>query len=368
MPELLRVTYTVQCGVGEDPRAKAADIAFEQTVELPGDCVSRPVTEAVVGRVESVAPVSHGAWRAVIAYPVAALDGSMSQLMTLLFGNISLKAGIAVREVEIPGALLARFPGPALGVDGMRDLCGVTERRPLLCTAIKPLGLGSKRLARICREFALGGVDLIKDDHGLANQLSAPFAERVARCAEAVAEANAETGGRSVYLPNVLTGGPEFERQIHLVQESGCRGVLVSPMISGFDAVAAIARTSGLAILAHPALAGSYFHAAHGIAPAVLLGQVFRLIGSDGVIFPNVGGRFNFSEETCRAIAGALGAKLGGVRPAFPVLAGGIHTDRVPYWLERYGPDTVYLVGGSLYRQGDLVQATKCLREVLATR
>ena len=35
-------------------------------------------------------------------------------------------------------------------------------------------------------DFAKGGIDLIKDDHGLANQNYAPYEERVRACCAAV--------------------------------------------------------------------------------------------------------------------------------------------------------------------------------------
>ena len=45
---------------------------------------------------------------------------------------------------------------------------------------------------------------------------------------------------------------------------------------------------------------------------------------------------------------------------------GGIDVRRVPGLLERYGPDTIFLIGGSLYAQGDLARAVAELRETLA--
>ena len=33
----------------------------------------------------------------------------------------------------------------------------------------------------------------------------------------------------------------------------------------------------------------------------------------------------------------------------------------LPRWIERYGPDTILLIGGSLYRQDDLTDATRRL-------
>jgi ribulose-bisphosphate carboxylase large chain len=79
------------------------------------------------------------------------------------------------------------------------------------------------------------------------------------------------------------------------------------------------------------------------------------------VIFPNAGGRFPFSEQCCDGIHRALRAPLGSIRPAFPVPAGGIAADRVAEWVAHYGPDTIFLVGGSLYAQGDLARAGSAL-------
>ena len=50
--------------------------------------------------------------------------------------------------------------------------------------------------------------------------------------------------------------------------------------------------------MAHPTMAG-----AARIAPPLLIGKVFRLLGADAVIFPNHGGRFGYSPEICRRLA-----------------------------------------------------------------
>src|SRR2546425_3866691 len=102
--------------------------------------------------------------------------------------------------------------------------------------------------------------------------------------------------------------------------------------------------------MSHPALAGAFFQRDHGFAPEVLLGDVFRVAGSDAVIYPNVGGRFTFSAATCAAINARLRGPLGRVAPAFPAPGGGIDAARVPHWIERYGADTIFLIGGGLDR------------------
>ena len=66
-----------------------------------------------------------------------------------------------------------------------------------------------------------------------------------------------------------------------------------------------------MAFLAHPTLAG-----AARIAPPCLFGKLFRMLGADAVVFPNHGGRFGYSPETCRAIAQARLEQHDGLRPA----------------------------------------------------
>ena len=355
----LRVTYHLACS-SRLAAAKARDIAFEQTVELPADAVPPGVAAHFAGRVESVDTLGRGRSRAVISFDPGAVCGDLPQLLNLLFGNISLKAGILIAGLEWPDELLTALRGPLLGIAGLRELTGA-RGRPLLCTALKPLGRSAPELAQLAYGFARAGIDLIKDDHSLADQTTAPFRERVERCSEAVARANGETGRNALYFPNVTSGPPEIVERANAARRAGCRGVVVNALPAGLGAVGAIAAATGLAIMSHPSLAGAFFHPDHGIAPEVLLGDLFRVAGSDAVIYPNIGGRFTFSEATCAAINARLRGPLGPVSPSFPVPAGGIDAARVPHWIEQYGADTIFLIGGSLYAQPDPATAAKRL-------
>jgi ribulose-bisphosphate carboxylase large chain len=96
-------------------------------------------------------------------------------------------------------------------------------------------------------------------------------------------------------------------------------------------------------VLAHPALSGAL-----RIAPALFYGRLFRLFGADAVIFPNFGGRFSYSEQTCHALVDAARAPWPGVKPVLPVPAGGMTVARVPEMIAAYGRDTVLLIGGGL--------------------
>ncbi|MDH3404067.1 MAG: RuBisCO large subunit C-terminal-like domain-containing protein [Acidobacteriota bacterium] len=353
----LGLTYELVAPSREAARRFARALTVEQTVEIPEGCYSATLEEEVVSRVEALEPAGEGRWRLAVSVAPEIVGGDLGQLLNVLFGNVSLFQGLRLVAVEWPETILADLPGPTFGIAGLRRLCGV-ERRPLLCAAVKPVGKTAAELASDCRSFALGGCDLVKDDHSLVDQASAPFGERVARCQEAVERANAESGGRTLYLPNLPGDPAKLAARRESVRSAGCRGVIVSPMLFGLEATRHLARSRELVILGHPTFSGAFFGAEHGIARDVLLGQLYRLIGCDGVIYVNAGGRFPWTLEQCQAVNTALRAPLGRIRPAFPVPAGGVQAREVGLHLERYGADTMILIGGSLYQQGDLRRAT----------
>jgi len=85
----------------------------------------------------------------------------------------------------------------------------------------------------------------------------------------------------------------------------------------------------------------------------LLLGKLFRLFGADAAIFPNHGGRFGYSAQTCAAIADGARSDWHGLAPAMPVPAGGMSVGRVAEMRARYGEDTMLLIGGDLLLAGD---------------
>jgi ribulose-bisphosphate carboxylase large chain len=196
--------------------------------------------------------------------------------------------------------------------------------------------------ADLCHTLALSGLDIIKDDHGLADHSFNPFAERVAACLAATRKASQETGRMALYVPNLVGRPGTVIHQAWQAKQLGAEAVMVSPMLLGLGFLSELAGEIGMPVLAHPAFGGSL-----RIAPEALLGKLFRIFGADGVIFPSVGGRFSYSRRTCEGIARALRAPSASA-PAFPVPAGGMKVESMASVLQLYGPDTILLVGGSL--------------------
>src|SRR5262249_25329215 len=132
--------------------------------------------------------------------------------------------------------------------------------------------------------------------------------------------------------------------QIALAQDVGVDTVMVAPMIMGFSNFHRLVRENPpIAFVAHPPMAG-----AARIAPALLLGTLFRVLGGDAVVFPKYGGRFGHSPHTCPARARAALGEREGLRPTVPVPAGGMTTDRVREMLDFYGAEVMLLIGGAL--------------------
>jgi ribulose-bisphosphate carboxylase large chain len=356
------VSYSL-AGDEEQARAKAADICYEQTVELPEDLTPEgDIRDHVVGRIEDLLPAGPGRYRATISYAVETAGSDLVQLLNVVYGNISIKPGIKVERLMLPEPMLGRYRGPRFGKDGWRRLLEVSHR-PLICTALKPMGLSAAELADQAYRFARGGIDIVKDDHGLADQVFCPFDERVPRCADAVRRANAQTGRKSIYMPHV--SGPA-DRVLALAERArsyGAGALLVCPGLVGLDALRWLAGTDSIAlpVMAHPSLSGSLVISPDtGFSHRAWYGQLMRLAGADATVFPNYGGRFSFSRAECADIASGCEMPMGSIRAIFPAPGGGMTTDRARDMLEVYGREFILLIGGGLHRRGgDLAENSR---------
>ena len=312
------VTYDVEASAKAEARQIVDALCLEQTVELPESLVPPGtwINEHVVGKCESLerCTIGDGAasrkevFRALVRYADDTAGGELPQLLNVIFGNTSIKEKVMVRDVDLSHSMLSKFSGPRFGTKGLRKLLGV-ERGPIVMTALKPMGTPSDKLAEMAYAFAKGGIDIIKDDHGLANQRYAPYEERVRACAAAVKRANEETGRKCIYAPCINAPAHLVVQRAKFAKAAGAGAVLMIPGITGLDSMRALAEDPdfGLPIIAHPAILGAMLgggtqNSIRGFSHGVLLGLLPRLAGADATIFPNFGGRFGFSVEECKDI------------------------------------------------------------------
>ncbi len=349
-----RVEYHIS-GTEAEARTKADDICVEQTIEFPADLVTGgDIRKHILGRIETFEPLpgNPGRWKTVVSFAQEIAGKELTQLINVVFGNFSLKPGVKVEGLELNGGLARCFRGPRFGIPGLRKMLGV-EEGPLFCTALKPMGLSSQALADLAYQFALGGVDMIKDDHGLADQPFAPYEERVNLCSEAVARAEKETGRRCLYLPNVTAPADRIMQKALHAKKCGVGGLLISPGITGMDTMRWLAEADdlNLPVVAHPAFLGTFTaHRENGLSHRLVFGQLPRLAGADATIYPNWGGRFSFTQQDCRDIVAGAIDPMNHYNPIFSMPGGGMSIDRIPEMLNTYGQDVIFLIGGALHR------------------
>ncbi len=364
-----RVVYTLSANGLKDAREKAFDVCVEQTIEFPYDLVADDyIKSEIVGRIESLDECGRDRYRTVISYDEETAGEEFAQFLNVVFGNSSIKSDVRVESIEPTETQLKLFSGPAFGAEGARELTGVYGR-PLLCSAIKPMGLDVKNLADLAYRFALGGIDLIKDDHGLANQRFSPFEERVERCAEAVAKANAQTGGNCVYVPNITADGDATLERAAFAKKAGAKAVIVSGMLAGITTIRRIASDADLnmPVFFHPAFSGTFTTSpTGGFSHFAFYGQLLRLAGADAAIFPNFGGRFSYTREECASIAEGCRCDMGGLKRSLPAPGGGMRFENFAEMINFYGDDAVFLIGGGLFRRNpDITQAVKDLKRLI---
>ena len=360
--ERFSVTYLLT-GSEDDARALAEVIKIEQSVEFPAHLVpDGDIRDQIMGRVEAFKPAGPGAYYATISYAVEIAGRELTQLLNVMWGTGSLLSNLKVDRVKLPDSLLAAYRGPRFGTQGFREVLQVWDR-PLLCTAIKPMGLSPADLAEMAYRCALGGIDIIKDDHGITDLAFCPFEERVSKVAEAVDRANRQTGLHCVYAANITGPADRILERALFARKAGATALLISPALTGFDAMRMVADDDRIAlpVLSHPAHTGHYVVSpTHGFSYYAFYGQIQRLAGADASIYVNFGGRFQVTAEDCKWAARGCRDRMGHLRPILPLPGGGMTSERIPALLEMYGTDAIFLVGGGLHeRGGDLVERAR---------
>ncbi len=359
--------YQIHAATYEDAKKIAEGIAVEQTIECPVILVQGTWKETtIVGQIEEIKKSRPDYFHATISYDPNCVGGEMTELINMLFGNSSLQPGVRLMSFELPDVMYNDYPGPKFGRMGLRELCHVDEG-PIMMSAIKPLGNNSQEFARMVYELALGGCPIIKDDHSLYNQSYAPFEERTKACIDAVNEANAKTGGHSLFIPNCTADGFTFFERALKAQEWGAGGIMAAPGLLGFPLIRELTKSSDfhLPVFLHPCFSGALVLSEDsGISSFCYYGQLGRLAGGDAVIFTGFGGRFAFSKDTCKRIVEGTDTTMADLKSAFPVPSGGMSYDLFPQMQQAYGNDVIFLVGGALQTHGsNLVENMKFYME-----
>ena len=111
-------------------------------------------------------------------------------------------------------------------------------------------------------------------------------------------------------------------------------------------------------IIAHPAFGGGFsLPGISGIADYLYLGLLPRIFGADMPIFVSYGGRFTFTALQCKRISSYIRSAYQDMAPAVPSPGGGVTDARLDELMSIYDNDTMFLVGGDMFRRGPDLEA-----------
>ena len=287
-----------------------------------------------------------------LAFPTININGQIPELLTTVFGNISMIGRLKLLDLQFPKSFVRNFPGPRFGIEGIRKLLNVYDR-PLLTGMYKPcVGASPKTLGRMFFEMALGGVDVVKDDELLADPQFCTVEARLDESLKAKERAQKETGREVLYTVNITDSPNRMYKKALKVVEMGGNALMVNTFTVGYAALSDLASDPAitLPILTHPAFAGSYYEAPlNGVASNLILGKLPRLAGSDMIIYPSPYGKVPLVCERAVRVSHELTSPFYHLKRTFPGPAAGMHPGLVPQMMGDYGVDVLFGAGGSIH-------------------
>jgi 2,3-diketo-5-methylthiopentyl-1-phosphate enolase len=286
-----------------------------------------------------------------IAFPVANFPIYMPMIMSTVAGNVLGQDGIKLVDIEFPDALVDEFPGPLMGIDGIRELLNVPER-PIVGAILKPcIGVEPEVSASGAVKAALGGAEVIKDDELLSDPEYSPMVKRVSTVMKYLRDVGKDKS--ALYAVNI-TGENLLDRARWAI-DAGANSIMVNYQALGWgvveDLVRALKRENvTIPIFGHCAGAGAYYRSAvNGISTALTVGKLPRMIGMDmSLVYPD-SGRFGIETNQLVEAHSMLTSPLGNLKQSFTTIAGGVHPGTIEYLMNLLGNETILMAGGGIY-------------------
>ena len=304
--------------------------------------------------------------------------GNLSGLLAGVAGNIDgmkmLKA-FRLLDIRFPREWIEAMPGPAFGVDGIRQQLGIPTG-PILCTVPKPkVGRTAQeqaKLAKILFTAANGEYQGLKDDENLTSLFFNKFEDRVREVHKVRREVEESSGKKKFYLCNITHSDIDVMMdRANMIKNEGGRWMMIDAITTGFSAIYTMRkRDLGLAIHAHRAM-HSLFDRESGPGiydggeikdfsmSMVLIAKLMRLIGVDSLHggapktkMENYGEpkliKDVLQNDITPETAMTLGQNWYGMKPVWHVASGGLHPGSLEAVIKQLGQDIMIQCGGGV--------------------
>lgn len=287
-----------------------------------------------------------------LSFPTVNFGNSISMMLTALVGNdVSTSLAVRLVALEYPDAHLDGYTGPKLNMANLRGITGVEAKRPLVLNMIKPCtGFSPEEGAKLFREVALGGVDMIKDDELLGSPSYNQVKDRVKLYLKEAQEVSDITGKRTLYIPNISGTPKQIAENVEAILDAGARACLFNFIHSGLDILKEVCDQFGedLFIMGHYAGSSVFAGMATGISDAVMVGTLPRLCGAGAVMtmMPNRSQKVALYNYLQTIQAQVL--DLGHITPMIPTVGGGITPQDLTGIQKELGSNSIIGIGGAI--------------------
>ncbi len=364
------VTYRLE--TSGDIAALAAKIASDQSTgtftELPGETAAvQARCAARVIDIQTLEPTTvpsfpdpngHGPYNradVVITYPLEAVGTDIAALVTIAIGGVYAVrglTGVRVMDISLPQAWSCH-PGPQFGINGSRELMGVTQG-PMVGSIIKPsLGLLPDETATVIAQLCEAGVDFIKDDEKLMSPGYSSLKDRVKAIMPVVDAHEQKTGKRVMYAFGISSADPDTMMRNHdVVLEAGGNAAVLNINSIGYGGMSFLRKRSGLCLHAHrngwdiltrhPGL-GMEFRAYQ---------KIWRLLGVDQFQINGIQAKYWEPDESfVRSFQAVSEPIFSDDDKPLPVVGSGQWGGQAPETYQRTGRtlDLMYLCGGGVH-------------------
>lgn len=287
-----------------------------------------------------------------ISFASGAVGSDVPAILAAIAGNVfelRVFTGLRLLDIDFPQSYAQRYAGPQFGVEGTRELAGVSSQ-PLIGAVIKPsVGLSPDQTAEMVDALADGGIDFIKDDELMTDLPNSAFAERVSAVMGVINRRMSSDGKKVMYAFNVSGEVDRMLERHDVVKGNDGTCVMVSLNAVGAAGVVALRKHSTLPIHGHrngwgilsrsPAL-GMDFQAYQ---------KLWRLVGVDQIHVGGIQSKFAERDDSVVDSIRACGEPLFAGRRPMPVLSSGQWAGLVDVTYAAIGTaDVIYVAGGGI--------------------
>jgi len=315
---------------------------------------------------------------AALAYPLHNMDlenAAFTSVWVSMVTGMSAMPNLRkyrLLDFTLPSDACSHFPGPRFGIEGTREILGISEREAVIGTIVKPTcGLTPDEVADICEDAAAGGVKFIKDDERMLNPAYCPLKERVTKVSERLRRVYETTGNKVIYAPHITAGPNRILDNARIAVEAGANAVMFVFIAAGFESLRIVAESPdvNVPIYAHCCGKEHWSRAeGQGIDQRVVA-KLARMMGGDYFRIGALGGYFAKEDVGEAAVLKpALTEALGPIPQSAPAVSGGLDPENLPANVKYFGTDALFLAGTGIARHPDGIRGgVRAMQDAAAT-